>query len=175
MTDIGREYASALFSLAEDENCEKEVYASLLRIKHMFDENPEYIKMLASPAINKKERAAALTEVISAEPELVKDFSALLCEHGYICFFSEISNEYGKMYFEKAKITRVRVTSATELTSGEKAALEKKLTSVTGNRIEAEYFLDTSLLAGIKVEYDGKVSDGSLKHRLREIKEVIDK
>ena len=175
MTDISREYASALFSLVESDNCEKEVYSSLLRIKRILDENPEYVKMLASPAIDKKERAALFTQAIASEPELVKDFSSLLCEKGYIVFFGEISDEYGAMYFEKSKITRVKITSATGLTSGEKAALEKKLESVTGNRIEAEYCLDPSLIAGVKAEYDGKVSDGSLKHRLREIKEVIDK
>lgn len=175
MTDISREYASALFSLAESDNCEKEVYSSLLRIKRILDENPEYVKMLTSPAIEKKERAALFTKVIENEPELVKNFSSLLCEKGFIRFFGEISDAYGEMYFEKAHITKVKITSAQNLTSGEKAALEKKLESVTGNRIEAEYFLDPSLLAGVKAEYDGKVSDGSLKHRLREIKEVIDK
>lgn len=175
MTDISREYALALFSLAVNASLEEEVYSSLLRINRIFNENPEYVKMLASPAINKKERAAALTEVISAEPDLVKDFSALLCEKGYIRFFGEISSEYSEMYFEKAGITRVKVTSATGLTGSEKIALEKKLASVTGNRIEAEYFIDPALIAGVKVEYNGKVSDGSLKHKLREIKEVINK
>ena len=36
-----------------------------------------------------------------------------------------------------------------------------------------EYSVDETLLGGLIVELDGKIMDGSVKNRLREIKEVI--
>ena len=41
--------------------------------------------------------------------------------------------------------------------------------------VEIEYMTDSSILGGILIEADGKIIDGSLKARLRDIKEVINK
>ena len=38
-----------------------------------------------------------------------------------------------------------------------------------------EYSVDGAILGGLIVEINGKIMDGSLRHRLREVKEVISK
>ena len=45
--------------------------------------------------------------------------------------------------------------------------------SQADKEIARRYFIDRELLGGITVEVDGEIIDGSLRHRLREIKEVI--
>ena len=56
----------------------------------------------------------------------------------------------------------------------QKKALEKKLNKICSSRIVAEYRVDANLVGGLLVDFDGKVIDGSLKHRLQQVKEVID-
>ena len=67
------------------------------------------------------------------------------------------------------------MTSAVELTEAEKAALTEKLGKKLGRTIHLECSVDPSLLGGLVVNVDGKVIDGSLKHKLQEIKEVMTK
>mgnify|MGYP002517652746 CR=1 FL=1 len=51
--------------------------------------------------------------------------------------------------------------------------LERKLEAVLGGTVNAAYAVDESLLGGLMVEADGKIMDGSLRRRLREIKDVM--
>ncbi len=175
MTEISREYATALFTLALECNREKEIYASLKNVKEILESNSEYVEFLSSPSIPKKERSSSLLEVIEGEEEYVCSFTALLCEHGFIKEFSSCVREYEEMFLALEKITVATVTSAVELTDAEKASLKEKLEQRTGNTVRLVTKTDKSLIAGIKIEYDGAVIDGTLKRRLYEVKEVIDK
>ena len=60
------------------------------------------------------------------------------------------------------------------LGAGEKDRLKKKLENMTGRSVAVTYIEDPSLLGGVIVEIDGRVYDGSLRSRLRQVKEVID-
>ena len=60
-----------------------------------------------------------------------------------------------------------------ELTDEEKQKLIKKLESMEKGSVRAEYFVDGSILGGLIVEIDGKIMDGSLRHRLHDVKEVM--
>ena len=57
----------------------------------------------------------------------------------------------------------------------EKAELTEKLSRKFNRSIHLECAVDPSLLGGLVVQIDGKVIDGSLKHRLHEIKEVMNR
>ena len=54
-----------------------------------------------------------------------------------------------------------------------KAVLTAQLTKKLGRTIRLECTVDPSLLGGMVVRVDGKVIDGSLKHKLQQIKEVM--
>ena len=56
MTGRGREYASALFDVALGDGCLREVYDGMKVIKEVFDNSPETVELLSSPAIHKEER-----------------------------------------------------------------------------------------------------------------------
>ena len=44
---------------------------------------------------------------------------------------------------------------------------------MSGHIVTAQYEIDESLLGGVVVHMDGMVIDGSLKHQMKEVKEVI--
>ena len=65
------------------------------------------------------------------------------------------------------------MTSAVELTDDEKKKLKLKLEKMSGKSLILKCTVDKSVLGGVIVKMDGKIMDGSLKHRLEEVKEVI--
>ena len=75
MTDIGKEYGTALFMLACEENA-KDIYADALAlVGEAFSDNPGYIEFLASPSIPCDERIDALNKAFVAYvPENVISF-----------------------------------------------------------------------------------------------------
>ena len=57
MTDM-KEYASALFLLCKEEGNIDTVAKELVTLKEVLKENPEYTKLLDTPAMKKEERLA---------------------------------------------------------------------------------------------------------------------
>lgn len=174
MTDIGREYGTALFMLGKEEEKAREYYDSLMTVKAAFDSAPEYIDFLASPNIPVSERCAALGEAFDgAVSENVLSFMQLLCEKGHARFFYECVAEYKKLLDESERVSTARVVSAFPLDSTEKSNIKHKLEKLSGHSVTLECSVDEKLLGGIVVEIDGKVMDGSIRHRLGEVKDVI--
>ena len=174
MTDISKEYGAAIFAVACEEN-EKESYLrSLELIKDTFVSNEAYGEFLSSPAIPLKERLCAIEAAFSDNtPTHVLSYLMLLCEKGRISAFVPSVEEYRALYDASMRITVAKITSATPLSDGEKERLIAKLEATYKGSVSGEYYVDESLLGGVIVEVDGKVMDGSLRHRLREVKEVI--
>ncbi|MGM9646957.1 MAG: ATP synthase F1 subunit delta [Eubacteriales bacterium] len=174
MTEIGKEYGTALFMLACEERAIAEYADALDKIKSAFSENPEYVEFLTSPSIPLSERLAAIRQVFGeALPEQVLSFLQLMCEKGRMNCFSQAAEEYEALLSASEHVSNAKITSAVELTAVEKQKLTAKLEAVCKGKIKAEYFIDKNLLGGLIVEMDGKIMDGSLRHRLREVKEVM--
>lgn len=174
MTAIAKEYGTALFMLACEKNKQEEYAAALDELKSAFDDNPDYILFLTSLSIPLSERLEAIEKAFAGRlPEDVVSYMQLLCEKGRIGFFYEAAEEYRKLLDESMRVSKAKITSAAELSEEEKAALVKKLEDMNKTSVEAEYFVDESLIGGVVAEIDGKVMDGSLRSRLRDIKEVI--
>ncbi len=174
MIEIGKEYGTALFMLACEKN-EQDICASALAaVKDAFLENPQYTELLSSPSISLKERLELIENCFSDHlPEYVLSYLKLMCEKGRIQYLLQSVEEYQALLNASKHIVRARITSAVELTDSEKKMLIQKLEAQGRSKVCAEYFVDESLLGGLTVEIDGKIMDGSLRHRLHEVKEVI--
>ena len=172
MTQISKEYAQALFSLAEESGCQKEVSDALKVMSKLFEQNPDYLILLSAPNIPKKERAGLLAQAFGGsvgEPAL--SFVQLLCEKGHIQLFGECADEYEALRKDAENITTAEVTSAVPLTEEEQRALKAKLEKISKHTVVLRCTADSSLIGGVVVRMDGKILDGSLRHRLREWKE----
>ena len=169
MTSVGKEYGTALFMLASEENARREYYEGLMRVSLLFTAEPSYPLMLACPAIPKTERLSAIEAAFPELPSHIVSYLQLLCEKGRIGCFSESVKEYKALLDASERVLSASVTSARELTDGE------QLSHRFGGRVAAEYGIDPSLLSGMVVEIDGRVLDGSLRRRLDEAKEVMNR
>lgn len=176
MAQVINEYAQALFELALESGATEEFSSALDTVLTVMNENPEYLDFLSSPNIPKSERTAAIEQAFSENtPEYVVSFLLLLCERGRIRNLEECISEYKRLCDVAGKISVAEVKSAIELTEAQKDALKAKLEKLCGNGVVLSCHIDESLLGGVVVEIDGKVIDGSIKHKLHELKEVMHK
>lgn len=173
MVQTEREYAEALFMLAEESGKTDEYFSMLSDIRTLMCENPDYVEFLASPAIPLSERCAALDEAFGNMPEYILSFLKILCENSRIRSVCECVDEFEKLVMATSGQVFATVISAVELSEEQKTALCKKLEKVSGKKISAEYSVDKSLIGGLKIEFDGKTYDGSVKQHLSEVKDVI--
>lgn len=176
MTQMDKAYAAALFALAQDEKREDATLEGLKAVLKQFEENPEYVDFLASPAIPKAERTAALETAFSdVLPEDVLSFLCILCQRGQIRLFPDCVEDFEWFYETSRKISTAVVTSVIPLTDAQQQKLQKKLEAVSGHQVRLTFQTDPSLMGGVRVELDGSILDGTLKHRLHEVKEVMNR
>ena len=174
MRQTDKEYAEALLMLAIEDGQTEDYRNKLLTVKESIEANPEYIDFLRSPAISLNERLLAIDEAFGAFlPENILSFIKLLCENGHIRELISSINEFSKLADAMLGKASLNVYSAVELSKEQQDILCQKLNKVTGKTVEPIFTVDPSLIGGIKIEIDGKTYDGSIKTRLRDIKDVI--
>ncbi len=174
MKNVGNEYGTALYMLAAEEGKTKAYATALDTVARAFDEEPTYFEFLQSPAVSAKERIQSIAAVFEAVlPTDVLSFLMLLCEKGRMACFYDAKKAYQALLDDAERVLNARVTSAVALTAEEKEKLENKLKTASERSVSVEYLIDPAILGGLIIETDGKIMDGSLRHRLFEIKGVI--
>ena len=174
MTNKSKEYAEALFLLSEENGETAAVAAAVETVTAALADNPAYVEFLSSPAIPKAERLEAAAAAFASLPETVLSFVLLLCERGRIREWDTCAAEFAALCRNAQQVCAARVTSAVPLTDTEKQQLNDKLNTMSHKTVTVQWVVDASLLGGVIVEMEDKVLDGSLRHRLQEVKEVME-
>ncbi|MBQ7412536.1 MAG: ATP synthase F1 subunit delta [Clostridia bacterium] len=174
MTEMSKAYGMALYGLAKENKQEKSYAEALKLVLTLFSENPEYVELLATPSISKEERAQIIEDALGkCVPEHILSFLKLLCERGRIRQLAECAEEFNRLLDEDMRVSVAKVVSSVELTPEEKKRLKARLEKMSGRRVTLECRVDKTLLGGMVVEMDGRVINGSLRHRLDEMKDVM--
>lgn len=176
MTATVKDYAEALFTLAKDTDTAALFFDALQTVDMAMSEHPDYLAVLASPAIPKRERAALLKatfeEIVPVE---VLHFIQLICQNGDVRSLHGCFEVFQQMLEDAQRRSRALVTSATPLSAEEQEKLRARLEEISGRIVRLTCTVDPALIGGLTVEMDGKVFDGSVKHRLQDMKEVMNR
>lgn len=174
MNEIGKEYGTALFTLACEENCQELCADGLKTAARVFEENPDYLKLLSSPSIALPERLSSLDAAFKDKvPEYVLSLLKLMCQKRRILYFSDAQEAYDELWKASKQIRKITVKSAVPLTDLQKKQLKEKLEAINHCSTEIHYLIDPALLGGIVVETEDRVLDGSVRNRLQQVKEVM--
>ncbi|MBO4636938.1 MAG: ATP synthase F1 subunit delta [Clostridiales bacterium] len=175
MNGRGREYASALMELAIAERLKDQMYESLVLVRDVFKETPEYEELLISPAVPSEERVELVKKAFEGSVhDYILSFLCVLTMKGHIKDFKEAFDSFEEMYLELSKRTEAVVTTAVELSTEQKYAMKAALEKRLGKTVDITFQINRKLIGGAVVEADGQRLDGSLRHRLRDIKEVME-
>ena len=171
---ISLEYAEALFTLAMEESAAEEYLADVRIVRDIFEGERELLDLLRSPNLTREEKESVIDSVFGgALKEHTVSLLKLLSERGRAELIPLCLNDFERLYNEVNKVVLAEVTSAVELTDEEKARLKGSLEKKTGHRVELVCRVDKDILGGIIVRTDDLVLDGSLKHEIRRVKDVI--
>lgn len=167
MNEVATVYGQGLYALAKEEGLEQTVLEQLSILDEAFAQQPEYLKLLASPNLPKQERVDILDQAFrNGVHPYVLNFMKLLTDKGRVRHFSACCKAYLREYNADKGILEVQVVSAVELDQAQKQRLTEKLTGITGKKIALTCKIDPSVLGGIRLNYDGKQVDGTVQGRL---------
>jgi F-type H+-transporting ATPase subunit delta len=173
VSGVAGRYASALFSLAQDEREADSVADALTRFDALIAESPDLERMVRSPVFSAADQLKAL-DVILAEAQIsavAATFIRLVTAKRRLFFIREMIADYRKLYDTARGVTRAHVTSAAALTDANVAALKESLRAASGGReVDLDMKVDPSIIGGLIVKLGSRMVDGSLKTKLNAIR-----
>lgn len=174
MTNTAVTYGNSLYDLCTEENLTDEMLPETETVCRLFEENPEYIRVLNEPSIAKAERIKLLDEAFSGKVSAYHlNFLKLLCENGIIAEYKNCIKQYKKRYFKDNGIVEATVTSAVKLDDRQKEQLTAKLEKISGCKVILTEKTDDKFIAGLKVDMDGKQYDGTVSERINTIRKAV--
>lgn len=174
MTDIANVYGQAIYDLAKDENLTEEILQQMTALDESFSANPEFIQLLSTPSVPKQERCQVLDDSLRGQVHpYVLNFLKILTEKGYMRHFSGCCRLFKQQFNKDNGILPVTAVTKLPLSDELRRKLVEKLSDVTGKTIALECRLDPECLGGVRLELDGIQVDGTVRHRLDEIRKLL--
>lgn len=174
MTAAEKEYGLALYELAVEENCQQEVLQSLAVICDLLKQFPEYCSLLQNPAIPKQERLALLDKAFAEQVHgYTLNFIKILCERMALTHLFECKKAYEEKMYEAQGILPAVVQSAVALTQEQMQALCSKIEHATGKKVQLTNEVDSTLIGGVKLSYQGKEFDSTVLGRMQSMRRAL--
>ena len=174
MTQAANTYAKALYLLAAEEGLDRQILTELTVLDQAFSREPDFLRLLAAPNLPKAERCGIIDDSFRDQVHIyVLNFMKILTEQGYVRQFGDCCKAYRARYNEDHGILNVQAVTAVALTGEQTARLTQKLAKHTGKTIELTNLVDPTVLGGVRLDYDGKRVDGTVKNRLDTLRDLL--
>jgi F-type H+-transporting ATPase subunit delta len=174
MTAQANVYGQAFYTLAKDENCDRQILEELSVLDESFATEPEYLRLLSAPNLSKEERIRILDTAFRGKVHpYVLNFMKLLTEKGYIRQFPDCFRVFREEFDRDHGILEVKAVTAVALSDAQREKLSAKLASVTGKTVRLLEQVDPRLLGGVRLDYDGRRVDDTVANRLASIGAIL--
>ncbi len=172
--DFSREYGTAVYQLAVEENCSKQVFDDFISVAEVFRRNPGFKRLLSNPRLSAGERAETVGRVFEGRINVnLLNALKILAEKRRCDTVEKCCEVYKRLYCEDNGILQAVASSAVELSEEQKQRLVEKLKASTKKEILLECRVDPSCIGGIRLEYGGKRYDASVRGRLSELGRAV--
>jgi len=174
MADRVEVYARALLAIAEAEGNLADVEDELFRFTRIVDANDELRMALADRTLPAERRTAIVEELLGQR--------ALPITVAIIAFVvaagrGQLLNGIVSRFVEFAAATRrhevAEVRTAVALDEAQQQRLAQALSEATGKQVEVKMILDEKVMGGLVATIGDTVIDGTVRHRLAQLKEHI--
>ena len=168
-----KSYGDALFLLSEELSETEEVKRDFADVCTIIKDNPEYLKLLDTPALSCEERVSLIEKAFGQFNRHLVNLIKILCERRSTHLIFKIEKAYSFAYAQSRGIETVEAVTMIPLTKEQVERLQHKLEKLTGKQIIVNNTIDPSILGGMKLRYLGKQIDGSIKTKLDKFEQSL--
>ena len=154
MKALAERYANALVDVALENKQADQVKAELAAFASMVRESGELRAFLANPSIARASKHAAIEQLVArmGASRTLRNYLFVIVDQRRAGMLIEIEQAFSALLDARQGITQAAVTSAAELTAGERKEMDAALAKLTGKKIQAHYATDAALIGGAVVE-----------------------
>ncbi|MDO4700213.1 MAG: F0F1 ATP synthase subunit delta [Moraxella sp.] len=119
---------------------------------------------------------STVTQVLSGinkPSEALNNFIVQLAQNHRLALLPEISIHYAKLKSQELKQVDAYITSAYPLTEAQRKTLQERLAISTGAIVILHEIIDPELLGGATIKVGDKFTDGSVRGKLKQLKNQL--
>ena len=167
-------YAEALFKVVQAEGELDRVEDELFRFGKLLETNHELKQALSDQSIDKIQRVKVLDELLSDKVSShTLGLLTFVVEQGRARQLPQILKELSDLAAEARNAVVAEVRSAIPLDAKQREELAAALSKATGKKVEVKVLVDPSVIGGIVAKVGDTVIDGTVRHRLEQLKEQV--
>lgn len=172
-------YARALFEIARLVHKDEEIEAELEAFSAALTASPALEKFFLNPQVKTAEKRELLLKIYQERNheiyEQLLNFFTILFEKNRFDLVHDITVIFKRIADEAQGQGTAEITSAVPLDARAEAAIVERLEKMAGYKIEIKKAVDASLIGGVIVRIKNKVVDGSIHHKIGEMKKELTK
>ena len=172
-TGMAGRYASALFSLAQEQGSTEQVAGDLNGFLQLIKESADLTRFVRSPAFTADEQVRALGEILARAgvAPLTANFLKLVAFKRRLFAIEAMVRDFNALNDAAKGVVRARVTVAEQISQDQWADLEKTLSEMSGGKsVAMDVFVDRSIIGGLIVKLGSRMIDGSVRTKLNSIR-----
>ena len=167
-----RLYAEALLNVIAAEGHVNEVQDELFRFSRVVEGNDELRDALSDPHLPSARRTQICEDLLAGKASnTTVSLVSLVVGNGRVRELPAIVDRLLELTASSGDRHIAEVRSAVELTEDQKARLAASLKAATGKDVDIVVVVDPSVLGGIVTQIGDTVIDGSVRHRLAQLRE----
>ncbi len=168
VTRIATRYAKSLVDLAIEQNKLDRIKEDVQAFEKATQQR-DFQLLMKSPIVKGGKKWAIIQKIFDGKFDpMTMAFMKILVDKGREGYLPEIAKEFIALFKQKNQISSVKIITAKKLSDAALASIQEKLngSSNTYKNIEIETAVQPDLIGGFVIEFDDKLYDSSVKHKL---------
>ena len=168
VTRIASRYAKSLLDLAKEQGKLERVLEDVQVFQKAADQR-DFELLLKSPIVKADKKQAIIKQIFDGKFDpLTMTFMEVILRKGREKYLAPIADEFIAQYKKANHISTIYLTTATPIEAESLQVIKMQLmtSDVTDNKVEIKTKVDPNLIGGFVLEFDDKLYDASVSHKL---------
>ena len=166
-------YAKAIYEIADEENFIKEIFNDMIRINKLNRDSSDFKNLLSNSIIDNLDKKKAILSLLDKNNSITEKLLDLLIHNKRVAIISDIASCFIQLYNKNNNIKEAIVITASPIDKD----LEKKVLSQikipAAKSINLINLVDSSIIGGFIIRFDGKEYNASVKQNLNNLKKEL--
>ena len=163
-------YAKAIYEIADEENFINEIFNDMTRINKLSSDSSDFKNLLSNSIIDNFDKKKAILSLLEKKNSITEKLLDLLIHNKRVAIITDIASCFIQLYNKNNNIKEAIVITASPIDKD----LEKKILSQikipAAKSINLINLVDSSIIGGFIIRYDGKEYNASIKQNLKNLK-----
>ena len=163
-------YARAIYEIADEEKLVEEVYNDMIRISKLNRDSFDFKNLLSNSIIDNIDKKKAILSLIEKNNSITEKLLDLLIHNKRVAIISDISSSFIQLYNKHNNIKEAVVITASPINKNLENQILSQIKTPEAKSITLTNLVDSSIIGGFIIQYDGKEYNASIKQNLKNLK-----